>query len=265
MDGMRVILVPVADRPECVFALEAAFGLATRHEANVVGCHVRPHRADNAKLNSVAARALFGGSAKEAGFRLSKRPRAGGASLAIWHEILGTPDRILAICGPVADLAVLSRPKPKGAGTAREFLLATLFNSARPVLILPQRRIGRLGTRILIAWNQRPEAALAVTAALPLLRKAEQVKIVTCGPEDRPGPKASYLRDYLAHWGVRTELLRTRGRNVDDEIVHSYQAMGADLLVMGAYSRHRMRERIFGGVTETMLFRSSLPVLMYHP
>ncbi|MGE0032083.1 MAG: universal stress protein [Steroidobacteraceae bacterium] len=262
---MRVILVPVADRPECVFALEAAFQLATRHEANVVGCHVRPHRADNARLNSVAARALFGGSAKEAGFRISKRSGAGGTSLAIWHEMLGTPDRILAICGPVADLAVLSRPKPKGAGTAREFLLATLFNSARPLLVLPQRRIGRLGTRILIAWNQRPEAALAVTAALPLLQKAAQITIVICGPEDRPGPKTTHLRDYLAHWGVRAEHVRTRGRDVDGEIAHSYQEMNADLLVMGAYSRHRMRERIFGGVTETMLFRSNLPVLMYHP
>ena len=265
MNGMRVILVPVADRPECVFALEAAFRLATRHGANVVGCHVRPHRADNARLNSVAARALFGGSAKEAGFRLSKRPRAGGALLAIWHEMLGTPDRILAICGPVADLSVLSRPKPKGAGTAREFLLATLFNSARPVLILPQRRIGRLGTRILIAWNQRPEAALAVAAALPLLQEAEQVTIVTCGPEDRPGPKATHLRDYLAHWDVRADHLRTRGRSAEDEIARSYHDMGADLLVMGAYSRHRMRERIFGGVTEVMLFHSNLPVLMYHP
>jgi len=263
--AMRVILVPVADRPECVFALEAAFRLATEHQANVVGCHVRPHRADNARFNSVAARALFGGSAREAGFRISKYPRAGGSTLALWHEMVGTPDRILAICGPMVDLAVLSRPKPKGAGPAREFLLATLFNSARPVLVLPQRRIARLGKRILIAWNQRPEAALAVAAALPLLQNAEMVTIVTCGPEDRPGPKATHLRDYLTHWGIRAEHVRTRGRNVDDEIAHSYQEMNADLLVMGAYSRHRMRERIFGGVTETMLFRSNLPVLMYHP
>ena len=262
---MRVILVPVADRPECVFALEAAFRLAAKLQANVVGCHVRPHRADRARLDSVDARALFGGSAREAGFRISKRPRTGGSSLAIWHEMVGTPERILAICGPVADLGVLSRPKPKSTGPAREFLLATLFSSARPVLVLPQRRIGRLGNRILIAWNQRPEAALAVAAALPLLQKAGQIAIVTCGPEDRPGPKATHLRDYLAHWGIRSEHLRTRGRNVDDEIARSYQEIGADLLVMGAYSRHRMSERIFGGVTETMLFRSNLPVLMYHP
>jgi nucleotide-binding universal stress UspA family protein len=52
---------------------------------------------------------------------------------------------------------------------------------------------------------------------------------------------------------------------VDGEIAGAYRDMGADLLVMGAYSHHRVRERIFGGVTETMLFRSTLPVLMYHP
>jgi nucleotide-binding universal stress UspA family protein len=261
---MRVILVPVADRPECVFALKAAFRLAAEHQANVVGCHVRPHRADDAELNSVAARALFIRLAAESGFHPSKRPRPGRSSLAIWHEMLGTPERILEICGPMADLAVLSRPKPKGAGTAREFLLATLFNSARPVLVLPQRRISRLGTRILIAWNQRAEAALAVVAALPLLQKAEQVTIVTCGSEDRPGPKSTQLRDYLAHWGIRAERLRTRGRDVEGDIARSYRNAEADLLVMGAYSRHRLRERVFGGVTETMLFHSDLSVLMYH-
>jgi nucleotide-binding universal stress UspA family protein len=52
---------------------------------------------------------------------------------------------------------------------------------------------------------------------------------------------------------------------VDGEIARAFRATAANLLVMGAYSRHRVRERIFGGVTETMLFRSTLPVLMYHP
>jgi nucleotide-binding universal stress UspA family protein len=261
---MRVILVPVADRPECVFALAVAFRLATAQQANVVGCHMRPHRADDAKLNSVAAHDLFARAAAESGFRLAKRPRIGQSSLAIWHEMLGTPDRIMAICGPTADLAVVSRPKPKGAGRARQFLLATLFHSARPILVLPQRRIGALGKHILIAWNQRPEAALAVAAAMPLLQKAERVTIVSCGPDANPGPKAVHLRDYLLHWGVRATILRTRGRDVDAEIERSFRETRSDLLVMGAYSRHRLREQIFGGVTDTMLFRSSLPVFMYH-
>lgn len=261
---MRVILVPVADRPECVYALEAAFRLAAQHEANVVGCHVRPHRSEKARFDSAASRALFLRAAGLAGFRLSRRPRFAQSGLAIWHEMLGTPERVLGICGPLADLGVVSRPKPKGAGPARDFLLATLFHSARPMLILPQRQIARLGRRILIAWNQRPEAVLAVAAAMPLLQRAERVTIVACGPETRPGPKAAQLRDYLKHWGVRADRMCTRGRDVEHEITKAFAEMRADLLVMGAYSRTRLSERIFGGVTETMLFRSQLPVLMYH-
>jgi nucleotide-binding universal stress UspA family protein len=262
---MRVILLPVADRPECAFALEAAFRLAAVHQASVLGCHVRPHRADSAEFNCSAARALFRRTATAAGFRLAKRPAIGRSSLALWHEQVGTPDRIMAICGPTSDLSVLSRPKPKGSGAAKEFLLATLFNSARPVLVLPQRRMTALGTRILIAWNRGREAALAVSAAMPMLQKAEQVTIVVCGPEDSPGPKAARLRDYLTHWDVSAKTLHTRGRDVDGEIAGAFRDTKANLLVMGAYSRHRVRERIFGGVTETMLFRSTLPVLMYHP
>jgi nucleotide-binding universal stress UspA family protein len=262
---MRVILLPVADRPECVFALEAAFRLATVHNASVRGCHVRPHRADSGELTCRAARALFRRSATAAGFRLAKRPALGQSSLALWHEQVGTPDRIMAICGPTSDLSMVSRPKPKSSGAARDFLLATLFNSARPMLLLPQRRIASLGSRILIAWNRGREAALAVSAAMPMLLKADQVTIVVCGAEDSPGPKAAQLRDYLTHWGVSAKTLHTRGRDVDGEMAHAFRDTAANLLVMGAYSRHRVRERIFGGVTETMLFRSTLPVLMYHP
>jgi hypothetical protein len=262
---MRVILLPVADRPECVFVLEAAFRLAAAHEASVLGCHVRPHRADSGKRACSAARALFRRSASAAGFRFARRPALGRSSLALWYEQVGTPDRIMSICGPTSDLSVVSRPKAKSSGAAREFLLATLFNSARPMLVLPQRRIASLGTRILIAWNRGREAALAVSAAMPILQKADRVTIVACGPEDSPGPKAAQLRDYLTHWGVGAKTLHTRGRDVDGEIAGAYRDMGADLLVMGAYSHHRVRERIFGGVTETMLFRSTLPVLMYHP
>jgi nucleotide-binding universal stress UspA family protein len=261
---MRVILVPVADRPECAHALAAAFGLAKAFGANVTGCHVRAHRADRALVNSVAARKLFAQSAEDSGFRIARRPRITRTPLAVWHEMVGTPDRILSICGPMADLSVLSRPKPKSAGIAREFLLAAMFSTARPVLVLPQRHVARLGEHVLIAWNQRPEAALAVAAAVPLLQRAREVSIVSCGAENRPGPKATHLCDYLAHFGVRARRLRTRGRDVEAEIAQTHSAVGADLLVMGAYSRHRMRQRIFGGVTETMLFRSQLPVLMYH-
>jgi nucleotide-binding universal stress UspA family protein len=284
---MRLVLVPTAARPECAVALDVAFGLAKRLEASVKACHVRAERhqpprsaaaadvedlyervaaaaAENANLTSSAAQELFQKIATSHGFRIAHRTAVRKDSVATWHDMVGTPERVLGIVGPVADLAVLSRPKPKSAGTARTFLLAALMHSARPVLIVPQRRVRSLGSRVVIAWNQSADAAIAVAAALPLLQRAKRVVVVASGAENRPGPKSSYLAQYLAHWDVEIERVRTKGRDVEREIEDAYRNVDGDLLVMGAYSRHWFRERVFGGVTEHMLFKTDIPVLMLH-
>lgn len=285
---MRAILIPVADRPECVSALDVAFALAKLHDANVAGCHVRPHRPQTAvpfdgmmpadpqllldalaeqKLHSEQAKALFAHTAKRHGFAAAKRPRLGKSTQALWHEMVGTPARILSIVGPVHDLAVVSRPKLKSSGHARAFLLAALLHSARPVLVLPQKPVAPEFGNVLVAWDQSPYAAGALHAAIPILQRAHSVALVSAGPENRAGPKSSYAIDYLKHWGVRADKLSTRGLKPEREIEHTLREVGAELLVMGAYSRSRLRELVFGGVTEHMLFRTEIPIptLMLHP
>lgn len=282
---MRVILVPVADRPESKIALDAAFVLATQLGGNVVGCHVRPHRDDelprrgfvipdrawnftpqpgDSEMHSKAASKLFASLAERHGFEQAKKARLGQDALALWKEMVGTPAKVFGIIGPVADVAVLSRPRPKSAGRAEAFLLSALLNSGKPVLVLPQRHRAPVGKRVLIAWNQSPEAAAAVSASLGLLRKAEKVTIAVAGKEHRPGPKSTYLAEYLAHWGIRAGRVATRGRDVDRELTDAFKETESDLLLMGAYSRSRLRELVFGGVTETMLFKTDFPVLMLH-
>src|SRR5690606_1940801 len=108
-------------------------------------------------------------------------------------------------------------------GPARAFLLATLLYSGRPVLVLPQRRIGSLGQRVLIAWNQSREAASAVTAALPILQRAAEVALIAAGPESRPGPKTGAMQDYLAQWGVKAERIATKGKDPEAEIFGTYR------------------------------------------
>jgi len=284
---MRLILVPTAARPECAIALDVAFRLAKQLDANVTACHVRRDRyeprtargaarvddvyarvaaaeAASDKLTSKEAHELFERTAQSNGFKVARRPALRQRSRAIWHDMVGTPERVFGIVGPVVDLSVVSRPKAKSAGRAREFLLAALLHSAKPLLVVPQRRLTSLGERVVIAWNQSADAALTVAAALPLLRRAERVVVVTSGSENRAGPKARYLAQYLAHWDVEVEHVRTRGRNIENEIESTYRNVDANLLVMGAYSRHWFRERVFGGVTEHMLFKTEIPTFMLH-
>lgn len=286
---MRVIFVPVADRPECAAALNAAFEIGQSVGASVIGCHIRPHSYSRVALPSsqdlvgltnedvawqtalkpqddtkasTAARALYAQLAQSQGYDLLRNPRTKPG--AVWMEKTGSPHKVIGIMGPVADLLVVSRPSTKGGTIARLFLSASLLRSSRPVLVLPQTQKRPVGKRICIAWNQSVEAAQAVTAAMPLLVQADLVSIATCGSETLAGPKSGQLAAYLKYWGVKSEHVSTRGTDESKEIIATYKSTGSDLLVMGAYSRNRMSQLVFGGVTDYMLKNASIPVLMLH-
>jgi len=274
---MRVILVPVADRPECARALTTAFELARRFDASVSGCHIRPHRQSDISLGSefamaawrrkstkrapAAAKALYRGIAGQHGFPLLRR--AGTAPCATWCERVGSPNRVMAIVGPLADLIIVSRPT-RPHDVAGMFLKAALMHGASPVLLLPQKGRRRIGRHICIGWDQGPRVARTVRAALPLLQQAGGVTIVTCGAEDRPGPKAAQLAAYLAQWGIRAQHVKTRGRHVEYELMDACRQAKADLLIAGAYSHQRWYEKVLGGTTEFLLHEARLPVLMQH-
>jgi len=111
---MKVIMVPVADRPECRIALEAAFGLAADLSANIVGYHLRPHReeprpnrgphvplavaeaelpepdAKQIDLNSASAERLFRETAEKHGIAMARKPRDAAQPLAFWNVYMLT-------------------------------------------------------------------------------------------------------------------------------------------------------------------------------
>jgi hypothetical protein len=284
---MRVIFVPVADRPECTKALRTAFDLAQQLGANICGCHIRPHEFSKTTLSrgrgvpsgieaaweracagnesrecAVAARDLFVNIAEQHNFKMIKKP--GRTPGAYWIEKVGSPDKVLASTGPVSDLIIVSRPKRKGGKLAHIFMLSAVLNSSRPVLVLPQAGKSSNFRCISIAWNQSPEAARAVAASMPLLRLAEQVSILTNGPERGIGPKSVQLATYLGFWGVKARRITVHAADDAKALIHLYRDSQSDLLVMGGYSRSRLRQQIFGGVTEYMLHHANIPVFMLH-
>jgi nucleotide-binding universal stress UspA family protein len=274
---MRVILVPVADRPECARALNTAFELGKKLEASVSGCHIRPHKESDLTLSSefaaaawrkkstreapAAAETLYRKIAEEHGYEIMRHARA--APGAMWAERVGSPEKVMRIVGPVADLIVVSRPR-RPNGVARVFVDTALMRGSCPVLLLPQTGRTRLGERVCIAWDQGPRVARTVKASIPLLQHAAEITIVTCGPEDRPGPKAEQLKAYLKHWGIKAQHVRTRGRHVETELMDACADANADLIVSGAYSRQRWYEKVLGGTTEFLIHEARLPVLMQH-
>jgi len=289
---MRIIMVPVADRPECALAMDAAFDMAAELQANIYACHIRPHRYSAINLPDAAisalpsgempelnaaekkaaaeashsARALVQKLAESRKFSMVRRLRGSSQRCLVWNEDVGHVEKLMPIIGPFADLIVVSRPRKKSSRIARLFMLEALLNSSRPVLILPPNRKVRMGKRIVIGWDQTHNAMQAVIAALPLLARAEHVSIITSGKAKPNGPKARQLVNYLRAWDIAATARQTRGSHTDatTDITGHYEESAADLLVIGSYSQSRFRQRIFGGVTEHFLTKTIIPVFTVH-
>ena len=164
------------------------------------------------------------------------------------------------------DATVLQQPSPEESDTPR-IIEAVLFGSGRPVVIVPYIEAApQLGT-VLIAWDEGRPAARAVRDALPLLRLAERVNIVTVNGTTR---SKHLLQDglarHLARHGITVEQKSISSGGIDvATALLSYAAdESADLLVMGGYGHSRLREIVLGGTTRTILKSMTVPVLMSH-
>jgi nucleotide-binding universal stress UspA family protein len=117
----------------------------------------------------------------------------------------------------------------------------------------------------MIAWNGSTQAALAVTAALPLLHLAGQVDVVQAGEIDK-AVSANELALYLALHGIKTQnhAIDVGIRDIGGTLIAAAERFESDLIVMGAYGHSRLRERILGGATRGLLKDSPWPLLVMH-
>jgi nucleotide-binding universal stress UspA family protein len=114
------------------------------------------------------------------------------------------------------------------------------MNCGRPLLIAPDFMPTTVTGTIVVGWKETPEAAHALGAAWPLLRKANKV--------------------ILLHMVEREPI-------VSESLEHLARAaseLQADMLVVGGFGNSRLREWAFGGVTQSLLEHVNIPVFMMH-
>lgn len=143
-----------------------------------------------------------------------------------------------------------------------------LFNSGRPVIVVPKTGGAAEPQRIAIAWDGSARSARAVGDALPLLQAAQSVTVVVVGGEKDLSASApgAGLIDYLQRHGVKGELIKleaVRG-DVAETLRQHVRDNTVELVVMGAFVHSRFRQAVLGGVTRSLLQNSPVPLFLAH-
>jgi nucleotide-binding universal stress UspA family protein len=212
-------------------------------------------------------RALAGKAANAAMSRLNEMARRTGVAVEARLEttsLAGAAD----IFGHLArrfDLSIVGQANPDVVGPQELIIEAALFQSGRPVVVVPYiQKTGLTLHRVLVCWDGGRQAARAIADALPFLHRAKAVEVVVVATEPLKSdelPDADIAR-HLAHHDLNVDLKRlvTGGSDVANTILSYAADVSADFIVMGGYGHSRLREFILGGVLSSM----TIPTLMSH-
>jgi len=165
----------------------------------------------------------------------------------------------------------LSHPCSANLGTHHGLANAVVMGSGRPVLFVPYTGAeGSIGERVLIAWKDSRESARAVADALPILKDAKKVLAVAIASSEEETLKDlvtdKQIEGFLGRHEIHAQVKRIVAPDADaGELLLSHAAdIGADLIVMGGYSRPRFAQLVWGGVSKLILNSMTVPVLMSH-
>jgi len=305
---IRNILVPVLARVAPAAQLDAALKIARRVEGHINAVYLRPDYKSLLKSASlIGSTVLLGpswfpgpslsamdesqrrGNTIEAEARASFdvwRRQNGLASepidselrstYACWSVQEGPPEAAILTRGRLSDLIVISYPG--GDTDATEAILEpAVFDTGRPLLLVPKRVPDDLLRHVVIAWNGSLEATRAVAGALPLLHEAERVSVFTApslsevelGEDPSASPERALLTglpNYLVWHGIRAGQLHPPANemSIGATLLQSALEQEATLIIMGAFTRGRVRQLLLGGVTRHILKSATIPVIMAH-
>jgi nucleotide-binding universal stress UspA family protein len=288
---IKTILAPVGGGSSDQAVLHSVLTLATPLLAHIEFLHVHVSPADAAlnsprvdfasgaalrnalrELDDLAARRAAQAELNVLDFcmrfkiELLDKPRATTAVTANWRREEGNALQRLLFHARHNDLAVMSRPT-ESDGLETDRLESLLLRSGRPMIIVPAGRpITKLGTAM-VCWKEAPDAARALSTAMPILEHVERIIIVSVREGESPEPKAlEDLVDKLGWHGKAFEsvILARDGKPTSHVLLAAGANLGADLLVMGGYGHSHTRQMLFGGCTQAAIESADIPVFLMH-
>lgn len=285
-----------AGKRRAAFAAE----LAAAHDAHLTGVYVteplslnpmieanagdeirKLHKERGAEKRD-AAKAAFDKAVKSAGAR------------AEWAATEGMTDDMVGLRAIYADITIVgqddeSADNSPGIAHLPEHIA---LNVRRPMVVVPYAGKHNANPgHVMVAWNASPEAARAVSAAMPILQKAKKVSVLAINPVDLGDLPGADIAAHLSRHGVKAVADHVQneraGASVQGTVFHGqlsrrvahaaadHMPVGetllswaadndAEMIVMGAYGQSRLRETLFGGASRHILRHMTVPVFMAH-
>lgn len=256
--------------------VQFATGLAVRTGARLTGIHVMPpvEMPPLYKPSQIKGVAEDLSRALAMDLEIARRTFAESAiaklSDSTWHEVSGDVADHIVRHARHSDLVIIGQYETQGDAVHHPLPIAhsVLAKCGRPVLVVPAFAKPKPFQRIAIAWDGSTQAVRAVHDALPFLRFSHSVQILTLNSEGTDGDTndTDELIVHLTRHGVMIEpgIIRIQADNEQQALLEQNRKNQNDLLVMGGYSHPMWLEFIFGGLTQSTLLSSGIPVLVSH-
>jgi nucleotide-binding universal stress UspA family protein len=279
MSDIKSVLLHLDNSATDAARLQTAQALANTHGASLAALYavMSPHMmypyAFSLEGAVAAQMALIEEEHRKKQRAVFERVKAASGSTPApkWQATTGEPVHDFVQRAWAADLLVLGQFNANAddfSGVTDDFVPSVLIDTGKPGLVLPYiHKTPWAANTVLLAWKASPPSARAAAAALPWLKQAKQVHVVTWA-EQVAGEAAQPLdiETWLGHHGVRCVVHREAPAKADlgDLMLSLAADVQADLLVMGCYGHSRTREWLLGGATRTVLRSMTVPVLMSH-
>ncbi len=184
-----------------------------------------------------------------------------------WVRAQGDFSHNIAQAARLVDLIVMSNKGAPGLGDQGDLPARVAQIVTTPILVVPPEQRGfDIEGRAIVGWDGSAAAAKSIRAATPLLRRAASVEILTIeGKDHQANPR--HAADYLARHGccVTAQVVARSGDASGAVGAQLRDALvSADWGVIGSYGHGRLRERLFGGTTWTLIGETPVPLLIAH-
>lgn len=167
------------------------------------------------------------------------------------------------------DLSIVGQAASNESMVDQLIIESALFESGHPVVVVPYiQRTALALNRVMVCWDGSHNAARAVSDAMPFLKKAKNVDVVTITGEKGKNDEipGADVAGHLARYGLKVELSRVPVSHIPvaDVLLSLAADISADFMVMGGYGHTRVREFVLGGATRGILGSMTIPTLLSH-